>query len=247
MSGLEGRIALITGGGSGVGAAIALALAAAKAEVRLVGRTSQPLREVADRARDLGGRADYILADLGDEAELRALTDRLVRDLPRLDILVQSAAVHVPGTVAAASPAMLDEHYRVNVRAPYVLTQALLPLLKDSQGQIVFINSSSGIGAKPITSQYDATKHALKALADSLRGEVNAFGIRVLSVYLGRTATKLQKKIHVAENKCYHPELLLQPEDVASVVLNALCLPRTAEVTDLHIRPMVGPARQVLN
>src|SRR5262245_48915995 len=97
ISALEGQVALITGGGSGVGAAIALALADVKVEVRLIGRTSQRLREVAERVRRLGGRADYCVADLGDKGELRALTDRLVRDLPGLDILVQSAAIHVAG------------------------------------------------------------------------------------------------------------------------------------------------------
>ena len=93
--------------------------------------------------------------------------------------------------------------------------------------------------AKPSTAQYDATKHALKAIADALRGEVNPHGVRVLIVYLGRTATEMQAQIHRMENKPYQPELLLQPEDVASVIMNALSLPRTAEVTDIHIRPMI--------
>ena len=111
-------------------------------------------------------------------------------------------------------------------------------MLKARRGQIVFVNSSSGIIAKPNSASYDATKHALKAIADSLRGEVNAHGVRVLSVYLGRTASEMQERIHRTEVKPYRPELLLQPEDVASVIMSALGLPRTAEVTDIHIRPM---------
>jgi NADP-dependent 3-hydroxy acid dehydrogenase YdfG len=103
----------------------------------------------------------------------------------------------------------------------------------------VFINSSSGIVAKPTSAQYDSTKHALKAIADSLRSEINVDGVRVLSVYLGRTASKMQERICKMERKPYRPELLLQPSDVASVILNALGLPRTAEVTDIHIRPMI--------
>ncbi len=83
----------------------------------------------------------------------------------------------------------------MNVRAPYILTQALLPMLKARRGQVVFINSSSGIIAKPRSAQYDSTKHALEAIADSLRGEVNAHGVRVLSVYLERTVTKMQERI----------------------------------------------------
>ena len=145
----------------------------------------------------------------------------------------------VAGPIEHASLAALDGQYQTNVRAPYVLTQTLLPMLKARRGQVVFINSSSGIVAKPMSAQYDSTKHALKAIADSLRGEVNPDGVRVLSVYLGRTASEMQERIHQAEGRPYRPELLLQPQDVASVIVNALSLPRTAEVTDIHIRPML--------
>jgi NADP-dependent 3-hydroxy acid dehydrogenase YdfG len=112
-------------------------------------------------------------------------------------------------------------------------------MLKERHGQVVFINSSSAIAAKPMSAQYDSTKHALKAIADSLRAEVNLHGVRVLSVYLGRTASEMQERIYQMQGKVYRPELLLQPADVASVLVNALSLPRTAEVTDISIRPMI--------
>jgi NADP-dependent 3-hydroxy acid dehydrogenase YdfG len=89
--------------------------------------------------------------------------------------------------------------------------------------------------------QYSATKHALKAIADSLREEVNAEGVRVVSVYPGRTATPMQAEVHELEGKPYKPERLMQPADVAEVVLTALTLPRTTEVTDLMVRPMAKP------
>ncbi len=136
----------------------------------------------------------------------------------------------------------LDSQYRINVRAPYALTKALLPMLRARRGQVVFINSSRGVIAGAGVGQYAATKHALKAIADSLREEVNADGIRVLSVFLGRTATPMQATIHKLEGKVFQPEKLLQPEDVASVVINALSLPRTAEVTDINIRPLAKPS-----
>jgi NAD(P)-dependent dehydrogenase (short-subunit alcohol dehydrogenase family) len=134
----------------------------------------------------------------------------------------------------------LDDQYATNVRAPYMVTQQLLPLLANGRGQIVFINSSAGLSAKRSeVGQYAATKHALKAIADSLREEVNPRGIRVLSVYLGRTATPMQEALCQQEGKVYHPQMLMQPEDVASVVVQALMLPSTAEVTDISIRPML--------
>jgi NADP-dependent 3-hydroxy acid dehydrogenase YdfG len=238
---LERRTAVITGAGTGVGAAIALALAATGADICLIGRRPAALEKVARRVRRLGAGATCYQADLSSEPELLELTRRLARDLPHVDILVQNAAIYVAGAVESARVDDLDRQYRTNVRAPYVLTQALMPLLKLCRGQVVFVNSSSGIGAKPLSAQYDASKHALRALADSLRGEVNKDGIRVLSIYLGRTATEMQARIHEAEGKPYRPDLLLQPEDVASVIVNTLNLPFTAEVTDIHIRSMIPP------
>jgi NADP-dependent 3-hydroxy acid dehydrogenase YdfG len=108
-----------------------------------------------------------------------------------------------------------------------------------ARGQVVFVNSSAALSAKrPDVGQYSAMKHALKAIADSLREEVNPKGIRVLTVYLGRTATPMQAAIYQREGGEYHPEALLQPEDVASVVVQTLLLPSTAEVTDISMRPM---------
>jgi NADP-dependent 3-hydroxy acid dehydrogenase YdfG len=119
-----------------------------------------------------------------------------------------------------------------------MLTQMLLPYLKKPRGQIVFINSSAGLATRPNTGYFSATQHAFKALADSLREEVNADSVRVLSVYPGRTATPRIQSLHVKEGHPYQPELLLQPEDIASVVLNAITLPWTAEVMDISLRPM---------
>jgi NADP-dependent 3-hydroxy acid dehydrogenase YdfG len=156
-----------------------------------------------------------------------------------VDVLVHSAGVIHFGKLESVPMDEFDSQYRVNVRGPYLLTQALLPMIKKSQGQIVFINSSAGLNAGANLSHYAATKHALKAVSDSLRAEVNGDGVRVLSVYPGRTATPMQFKVHDVEGKRYQPERLLQPDDVASVVMHALGLPRTAEITDVSIRPML--------
>lgn len=238
MGAIEGQIAVITGGGTGVGAAIALALARARVHVHLVGRRLEKLQSVAAAARNFGSNAICYSADLSTSCGPLELAQLLVRNLPHVDILIQSAGVYFDSPIEQASLADFDTQYQTNMRAPYVLAQALLPMLKTRRGQVVFINSSSGNVAKPTTSQYDSTKHALRAIADSLRAEVNAHGVRVLSVYLGRTASEMQEKIFDKMGIPYRPEILLQPEDVASVILSCLCLPCTAEVTDIHIRPM---------
>jgi NADP-dependent 3-hydroxy acid dehydrogenase YdfG len=242
VSTIENQIAIITGGGTGVGAALALALARAGVNVHLVGRRLDMLQSVAATARSFGSNATCYSADLASSSAQLELVQQLARDVPHVDILIQSAGAYVASPIERASLADFDRQYQTNVRAPYVLTQSLLPMLKMQRGQVVFINSSSGNVAKPTSAQYDSTKHALRAIADSLRAEVNTHGVRVLSVFLGRTASEMQEKIHQIEGRPYRPELLVQPEDVASVILNALCLPRTAEVTDIHIRPMKKPS-----
>ena len=86
---------------------------------------------------------------------------------------------------------------------------------------------------------YAAIQHALKAVADSLRDEVNEDGVRVISVMAGTTATTRQERLHRVHQKPYRPERLLQAEDVARAACDALAMPRTAELTDVYIRPML--------
>jgi NADP-dependent 3-hydroxy acid dehydrogenase YdfG len=233
-----GQIAVVTGAGSGIGKAIALSLASHGATLCLVGRSRHGLTEVATCLRDGGREAAVCVADLDRDDDLTALVKHLRPDVGCVDILVHAAAVIAVGAIAQAPVRDLDRQYRTNVRAPYALTQALLPALLRTRGQVVFVNSSVIQRLRGTVSQYAATKHALKALADHLREEVNAAGVRVLSIFPGRTATPLQAWLHNAEGKVYRPQLLLQPEDVAAVVVHALALPRTAEVTDISIRPM---------
>ncbi len=179
--------------------------------------------------------------DLGEESQIREVAASLQKEFGGVDVLIHSAGIFIQNGSDAAASADLDRQQRVNLRAPRLLTEQLMPALQARHGQIVFINSSVARNSSVDANQYTATKVALKVFADNLRNEVNPAGVRVLSVFPGRTATPLQAAIHGMEDKNYRPERLLQPEDVASVVINALCLPRTAEVTEIDIRPMQKP------
>lgn len=237
---LPGKVALVTGASSGIGRAIALALAERGASVVSVGRNQAELARTSEAARALGGMA------LGRSVDLKSLRaiERLMRDVDQqfgqLDILVHSAGAIAQATMRDARVRDFDIQYLSNVRAPYALTQAALPFLKASRGQVVFINSSTGVSAKRADiGQFAATQHALKAVADSLREEVNYEGVRVLTIHPGSTATPRQQMLHEWSGRTYRPERLMQPEDVAAMVVAAVTLPRTAEVTDLHMRPMM--------
>ena len=234
--------AVITGASSGIGRAIATAIATTGAAVCLVGRNSERLESVARETRATSRSVLICQADLSVDSGIEELARRLTQEFKALDVLVHCAGTYEAGKVASTPIQRLDALYKMNVRMPFALTQALLPLLRTRSGQIVFINSSRGLEARSTTGFncgfYSSTQHALKALADSLRQEVNADGIRVLSVYPGRTATPRMKAIYEIEGWTYQPELLLQAEDVAEVVVSSLLLPRTAEVTNIEIRPL---------
>ncbi len=235
------RTAVVTGASSGIGRALALSLAEHGARLALLGRNTEALETVAAQAQ--GGSAHVVCytVDLRSDQDLSHTIAQIQDHFQGVDMLIHSAGVLIPAMLEATSRDDFDQHYQVNVRAPHVLTQALLPQLKARQGQVVFINSSVGQQARATVGPYAASKHALKALADSLRDEVNTNGVRVLSLYLGRTASPLQEQLHRQEGRPYRPERLIQPEDVAAIVVNALSLSRTVEVTDIHLRPCLKP------
>jgi NADP-dependent 3-hydroxy acid dehydrogenase YdfG len=235
---LTGSVAVVTGASSGVGRAIALALARQGAEVCAVGRNTDALAETAAAIQKFSSATTFPI-DLTVEEKFQSLVRYLDEKGGKLDVLVHSAGVIHQDPMERARIGDLDLQFATNVRAPYLMSQVLLPFLARALGQVVFINSSVALAVRrPEVGQYAATKHALKAIADSLREEVNPKGIRVLTLYLGRTATPMQQALFQQEGREYHPETLLQPDDVASVVVHSLMLARTAEVTEISIRPM---------
>jgi short-subunit dehydrogenase len=227
---------VITGASGGIGRAIALALAEQGATVCLSGRNQERLNAVA--AQVSGKKAFCYPADLTMEEELQAAVEAILAENQRIDALIHCAAIIVMAPVARALAEDFDRQFKANVLAPFRLTQLLLPSLTETQGQIVFANSTAGLNAGPNLSQYAATKHALKALADSLRGECNAAGVRVCSLFLGDTATPMQADVRKRQGRPYDPKHIIQPEDVAAMTIAVLGLARTAEVTNVMIRPM---------
>jgi NADP-dependent 3-hydroxy acid dehydrogenase YdfG len=237
MTMFKGQLALVTGGSQGIGRAIAQALAVAGATVIIVGRRPDPVADAVALIRGAGSSADGLALDLVKTEDRATLVADIDGRSAGPDVLVHSAGTIARADVATASMTDLDHQYESNVRAPIALTQSLLPCLRRARGHIVFVNSTAGLVARGNASQFAATQHAMRA-ATALRDEVNKDGIRVTMVFPGRTATARQERIHGWEGKPYGPELLLQPEDIASIVLAAINLPRTAEVTELTIRSM---------
>lgn len=239
MHALSNKLAVITGASSGIGRAIAIAIAEEGGEVILLGRDKINLDETQRRITKLAGtRSDSYVCDLSSIDDILTKTAEIKAKNKNIDILIHSAGVIVTDGDSSSGYEEFDLQYKINARGPYVLTRAFLTSIQKRLGQIVFINSS--ICAQPAKiglAAYTASKMALKAIADCIRAEVNGAGVRVLSVYPGSTASPMQAKLHQSHDKTYYPELLLQPEDVARAVITALTASRTAEITDLAIRP----------
>jgi NADP-dependent 3-hydroxy acid dehydrogenase YdfG len=233
------QICFVTGATSGIGRAIVLALSEPGTTFGLAGRDLERLSAISREARARSARVLEYRLDLCCEDDIHRAVSDFGERFEGVDVLILSAGAFRMGPIAGAPILDLDLLYRTNVRGPYALTQAFLPKLIARRGQVVFINSSVGLTARAGVGAYAASKHASKAIADSLRAEVNGLGVRVISIYPGRTATPQQEKIHEQEGRPYQPDRLMQPEDIAKVVLNALSMPATAEVTDIQIRPML--------
>ncbi|CAL9436411.1 SDR family oxidoreductase [Streptomyces sp. NPDC090994] len=223
---------VITGAGSGIGAAVARRLHARGDDIVLHARDAGRAKELA--AGYPGART--LVGDLADPDKLSwALSHQSLPD--RVDSLLHIAGVVDLGPVGELTPKSWRHQLNVNLVAPAELTRLLLPQLRAAQGHVIFVNSGSGLNAHAEWAAYAASKHGLKALADSLRHEEHAGGVRVTSVYPGRTASPMQAKVHQQEGKEYDPARWIDPESVATTIVMALDLPRDAEVNDLTVRP----------
>nr|WP_201470042.1 SDR family oxidoreductase [Microbacterium hydrocarbonoxydans] len=223
---------LITGAGSGIGSVLARRLLDRGDQVVLLARDAGRAREIAE---SMPG-ASTIVGDLAQPGRLSWALSK--QSLPeRVDSLVHAAGVVDLGPVADLPATLWEQQLAVNLVGPAELTRLLLPLLRVSRARVVFVNSGAGLHAHPGWSAYAASKHGLKALADSLRAEEAEHGVRVTSIFPGRTATPMQERVHQQEGRSYDPARFITADSVATTILTALDLPDDAALTDLTIRP----------
>lgn len=217
--------ALVTGAGGGIGAAIAEALSPTHT-VLLAGRPSPRLDAVAERLGATTWPLDLTDVD-GIEAAAEVLTE--------LDVLVHNAGVAYPGRVAESTPEQWRATFEVNVIGPVALTLALLPALRAARGQVIFVNSGSGLNVSPGLASYSASKFALRAFADSLRADEPL--LRVTSLHPGRVDTEMQRDLVAYEGGEYDPARFLTPQTVAAAVVQAVATPADAHTHQVVIRP----------
>ena len=226
---------VITGAGSGIGNLVAGRLASRGDRLVLVVRDSA---RADDLTRAFPGSVP-VVADLTQPESLAAAVADAAGIPDGVDSLIHAAGIVELGRVGDLPVLAWTSQLAVNLVAPAELTRVLLPRLRVARGQVLFVNSGAGLTAHPDWAAYAASKHGLKALADALRGEEGANGVRVTTVYPGRTATPMQAKVHEQEGAAYDPDRWIDPASVATAVLTALDLPRDAVISDLTVRP--GP------
>lgn len=224
-------VALVTGATGGMGGAIVRELTATH-DVIALGRNQAALEALAAET----GATTWQL-DITDYA---AVAER-VATLPRLDVLVQAAAISNRHSVDTAEPQHWDEIFAVNVTGPAELTRAALPLLRASEGTVIFIGSGAGTRPVPGNATYTASKHALRAVADVLRIDEEPHRVRIVTLAPGQTDTELLRSLIPAD--AYTPERYIQPSSVAHTVRFVVDAPADVHIADIAVRPRQEIAR----
>jgi len=192
---LDRKVAVVTGASSGIGAAIAEALSEAGARVVLTGREEARLREVAARLGD----HHVVAADLAEDGAPATIVEEAVGAFGALNVLVHSAGIFWPKPFAAAPLSDFDAQFRINVRAPYALTQAALPHLTPD-GSVIFISSIAGHVGFPSSTAYCGTKGAVELITKSLAMELAPVGVRVNAIAPGNIHTPMNARLFESED-----------------------------------------------
>jgi len=189
---LQGRTALITGGGSGLGFAMASCMARAGARVAIAGRREEVLMEACEQ---LGENAFPFVFDIRETGKAAELAARVHETCGGLDILVNNAGIHSKKSFDETLPEDLDALYRVHVSGGFALAQACVPYMERAGGgSIIWVSSEAALVGIPLVNAYSAAKAALLGLTKSLTADLAARGIRVNVLVPGFIDTPMFRK-----------------------------------------------------
>jgi NAD(P)-dependent dehydrogenase (short-subunit alcohol dehydrogenase family) len=213
-----------------------LALAEAGVRVALVGRDEGRLRAAVPEGESAATHM-LVECDVRESSQVRAMVDRVTRELSVVDILINSAGVYYVASMPDTTDDMWDDLWRTNVNGTFFATRAVLPgMLERERGTIVMLSSVAAHRGFGNTTGYSATKHAVQGLARSLTTEVRRHGVRVVNVAPGPVDTPIWAD--------YDPPLpredMLTPEEVARTVMSAISVSGTQVMEDVLLLPQKG-------
>ena len=230
---LASKVAIVTGASRGIGRAISVALAQEAATVVLAARSIRKLQETADQVTEAGGKADIVVTELTEEESIKNLIKTTADKFSRLDILVNNAGVTHSAKLEETATEDWQRCMQINARAPFILCREALPLLKRAEaGYIINIASVVGVKGYPLQSAYTSSKHALRGMTISLAEELRGSNIRVHLLCPGGVDTDLVQKVRPDIKK----DELMQPEEIAELVVYLVTHKGNAVIDELHIR-----------
>ena len=237
METCAGKVAVVTGAGSGIGRAIAIELSRAGCRLTLAARTESRLRAVQSEIVKEDGDALVVPTDLGRDTEMEQLVAATLARWGTIDYLINNAGWGKKGPLVKARVEELDQTIRVNLRAPMVLAQLVLPtLIAKRSGAIINIGSISAKTGQANVAVYSASKFGLVGLTESLFEEVREYGIKVSAIHPGYVDTPL-----IPQGAKIDREKMIRPEDIAKAVLFVLTSPVTCCPVEITIRPQRSP------
>jgi len=237
MQSLDAKVALVTGAGRGIGKAVALSLAKLGCRVVLAARTSVELEKVKLDIQNDKGVAIAVPTDLARDEDIDALVRESQREFGAVDILINNAGWGKRAPVVRAKIEDWDQTLRVNLRAPMILAQKLLPaMIAKGEGAVINIGSVSGKTGEANGAAYSASKFGLIGFTESLYEEVREQGIKVAVILPGFVDTPMIPPVkHLDRSK------MIQADDVAQAVLYVLNAPATSCPVEITIRPQRTP------
>ncbi len=230
-------VVLITGASQGIGEALALTFAREVRGVRLalVARNVRKLAAVARACARHGAKAEAFACDVSSEASVGLMAAAVTGRFGAVDVLINNAGAFAMAPFAETSVAEFDRLIAVNLRSAFLVTRAFLPgMRRRKRGDIFFMSSIAGLGAYPQATAYCAAKFGVTGMAQVLRAETKAHGLRVCCVHPGATWSPSWAQSGVS------PARIMPAADVARAFLDVYRLSRRTVVEEIVLRPQLG-------